>query len=134
MTIVCSECGTQLPESANFCLNCGKAQRDGVSGSDQLARSQKLEKNELYRAELKRGDLCIITNDQIIVQRKKGGLDRVYLRAISNVVPKNTWDIIFIYRYVSVYHSNGCLELACTNKTQVFELAEKIKEGITLAH
>jgi hypothetical protein len=30
-TVFCTACGTELPDDANFCLRCGKPQRDGVA-------------------------------------------------------------------------------------------------------
>lgn len=30
----CKNCGTQLPEDANFCLKCGRPQTDGATGGE----------------------------------------------------------------------------------------------------
>ncbi len=129
MSVFCTECGTELPDDANFCLKCGKAQKNS-SGSVQPSK-QRNDEVELYRTEIKGGRLCIITTRQLIVHGKNKELERIPLNIITKVQPGTDIAILNWNSQVYVdYASNQLFVLDCKNKKQVFEIVDKLQKAI----
>lgn len=136
--MICKQCGTQLPDVARFCFNCGVSMDDTESGSRGSAQTERV----LYDFPLEKGATfytgegrfvfnchCTLTDLRLIIRCENGGTQQVLIREISNVTPENTF---FGGKNVRIgLGSSASLQLHCETKEETFEITSWIEEAMT---
>src|SRR4051794_35454960 len=94
----CRKCGTQLPEDASFCSQCGAAMNSTTSAPEASQQDEHVVCEFPVNAILYDGKpnfltscACTITDHRLILDSLRGSNHQAYLRDITQVSPEIRW-------------------------------------------
>jgi hypothetical protein len=119
--VYCMKCGYQLPDDANFCLQCGAAQKPGSATSQSSTTSER----EVSRVDTGRSGVVIVTNRRLRWKNASGD-QQVRLDQIVSVTEQTGVLIKMIWLELG----GGQRQLIrCRSRDKVRELATAIRQA-----
>ena len=117
----CMKCGYQLPDDANFCLQCGGAQKPGSATSQSSTTSER----EVSRVDTGRSGVVIVTNRRVRWKNASGD-QQVRLDQIASVTEQTG----VLNKMIWLELGGGQRHLIrCRSRDKVRELATAIRQA-----
>jgi hypothetical protein len=119
--VYCMKCGYQLPDDANFCLQCGAAQRRESAPSQPSTSSER----ELSRVDTGRYGVVVVTNRRVRWKNASGD-QQVLLDHIVSVTEQTG----VLNKMIWLELGGGQRQLIrCSSRDRVRELAAAIRRA-----
>jgi hypothetical protein len=119
--VYCMKCGYQLPDDANFCLQCGAAQNPGSTTSQPSATSER----ELSRVDTGRFGVVVVTNRRVRWKNASGD-QQIPLDQILSVTEQTG----VLNKMIWLELGGGQRQLIrCRSRGKVRELATAIRQA-----
>jgi hypothetical protein len=119
--VYCMKCGYQLPDDANFCLQCGAAQKLGSAISQPSTTSER----ELSRVDTGRFGVVVVTNQRVRWTNASGD-QQVRLDRIERVTEQTG----VLNKMIWLELGGGQRQLIrCRSRGKVRELATAIRRA-----